>query len=438
MYKRIIRFLQVDIWRVSSEDMSPLKYFCLEVLKKVMLAVKFFTTKRVMNDASALTYSTLLAIVPILAVVFAVARGFGYNKYIEIWFRDAFRSQPQAADVIVGFVNSYLIHTKSGVFLGFGLVFMLYTVIMLITNIEKTFNDIWQVKKKRSIFRTFTDYFALMFMIPIVIVVTSGISIFFATLTGSLPDLFLITPTLGFLLDLSPYVLMSALFIALYVFMPNTHVKVRSCIVPGILAGVAMQWLQLVYIHSQIWVSSYNAIYGSFAALPLFMLWVQISWTICLFGAELSYTSQNLDYYDFNTVTSDISHRFQIVIYTMLMGHICRRFDEGGTPYTINELRDKTGVPIRVVNDLMYNLVEANLAIEISSDEKGEPSRFVPAMSVDKLSLGIMIDSIESSGKWQLEWHRQNLVQSQWLKAISVRSNYLKQSRELLLKDFCI
>ena len=438
MYKRIIRFLQVDIWRVSSEDMSPLKYFCLEVLKKVMLAVKFFTTKRVMNDASALTYSTLLAIVPILAVVFAVARGFGYNKYIEIWFRDAFRSQPQAADVIVGFVNSYLIHTKSGVFLGFGLVFMLYTVIMLITNIEKTFNDIWQVKKKRSIFRTFTDYFALMFMIPIVIVVTSGISIFFATLTGSLPDLFLITPTLGFLLDLSPYVLMSALFIALYVFMPNTHVKVRSCIVPGILAGVAMQWLQLVYIHSQIWVSSYNAIYGSFAALPLFMLWVQISWTICLFGAELSYTSQNLDYYDFNTVTSDISHRFQIVIYTMLMGHICRRFDEGGTPYTINELRDKTGVPIRVVNDLIYNLVEANLAIEITSDEKGEPSRFVPAMSVDKLSLGIMIDSIESSGKWQLEWHRQNLVQSQWLKAISVRSNYLKQSRELLLKDFCI
>ena len=144
MYKRIIRFLQVDIWRVSSEDMSPLKYFCLEVLKKVMLAVKFFSTKRVMNDASALTYSTLLAIVPILAVVFAVARGFGYNKYIEIWFRDAFRSQPQAADVIVGFVNSYLIHTKSGVFLGFGLVFMLYTVIMLITNIEKTFNDIWQ------------------------------------------------------------------------------------------------------------------------------------------------------------------------------------------------------------------------------------------------------------------------------------------------------
>ena len=172
MYKRLVRFLKVDIWRVSSDEMPPVKYFCLEVLKKLMLAVKFFTTKRVMNDASALTYSTLLAIVPILAVVFAVARGFGYNKYIEIWFRDALRSQPQVADVIVGFVNSYLVHTKSGVVLGFGLVFMLYTVLMLVTNIERTFNGIWQVKKERSIYRTFTDYFALMFMIPIVIVVT--------------------------------------------------------------------------------------------------------------------------------------------------------------------------------------------------------------------------------------------------------------------------
>lgn len=430
--------MQVDIWRVSSNDMSPIKYFCLEVLKKVMLAVKFFTTKRVMNNASALTYSTLLAIVPILAVVFAVARGFGYNKYIEIWFRDALRSQPQVADVIVGFVNSYLIHTKSGVFLGFGLVFMLYTVLMLVTNIEKTFNDIWQVKKERSIFRTFTDYFALIFLIPIVIVVTSGISIFFATLTGSLPDLFLVTPALGFLLDLSPYALMSALFIGLYVFMPNTHVKVKSCIVPGILAGVAMQWLQLVYIHSQIWVSSYNAIYGSFAALPLFMLWVQISWTICLFGAELCYTSQNLDYFDFDTTTSDISHRFQIVICTMLMGHVCRRFEHGATPYTINELRDKTGIPIRVVNDLMYKLVEAKLAIEITSDEKGEQSRFVPALSTEQLSLGIMIDRIESLGKWKLDWDRESLNESVWSKALAVRSNYLKQSKDILLRDFCI
>ena len=123
--KRLIRFLQKDIWKIGPDDVSSLKFLWLEVLKKLLLAIRFFTTKRVMQKAAALTYSTLLAIVPIMAVVFAIARGFGYNKYIEVWFRSAFESQPQAADIIIGFVNSYLVHTRSGVFLGVGLVFML-------------------------------------------------------------------------------------------------------------------------------------------------------------------------------------------------------------------------------------------------------------------------------------------------------------------------
>lgn len=249
------------------------------------------------DSASALTYSTLLAIVPILAVVFAIARGFGYNKYIESWFRDVLSSQPQAAEIIIGFVNSYLVHTKSGIFLGIGLLFMLWTVIMLINNIEQNFNKIWQVNKPRKWFRTITDYMAMFLLVPIIIVVTSGISIFVATIADRIENYALLAPMVRFLIDVMPYVLMICVFIALYVFMPNTKVKLKCAIVPGILAGTAMQGLQLFYINSQIWVSSYNAIYGSFAALPLFMLWVQISWIICLFGAELCYANQNLEAY---------------------------------------------------------------------------------------------------------------------------------------------
>ena len=177
-----------------------------------------------------------------MAVVFAIARGFGYSRFIEVWFRQAFESQPQAAEVIIGFVNSYLVHTKSGVFLGIGLLFMLYTVLMLVSNVEDAFNEIWQVTKPRSIFRTFTDYLAVFFVFPIFIVVTSGISIFVATIANSMPDFQLLGSTLRFLIDLSPYVLMSAMFIALYVFMPNTHVKISCALVPGILAGIAMQY----------------------------------------------------------------------------------------------------------------------------------------------------------------------------------------------------
>jgi membrane protein len=259
-----------------------------------------------MTQASALTYSTLLAIVPILAVVFAIARGFGYNKYIEVWFREVLASQPQVADVIVSFVNSYLIHTKSGIFLGVGLIFMLYTVLMLVNNVEETFNQIWQVNNSRPIIRSFTNYLAMFFLFPIIIVVSTGFSLFIETVADRMDDFVLLEPVIHKIISFSSYMLMSLLFIVLYVYMPNTKVRFSCAIVPGILAGIAMHILQIVYIHSQIWVTGYNAIYGSFAALPLFMLWVQISWAICLFGAQLTYTNQNLNRFGFNLEPIDI------------------------------------------------------------------------------------------------------------------------------------
>ncbi len=434
-FQKIIRFFQVDMWRIDPEKLSPFKRLFYEVVKILYLAIRFFTTKRVTTQASALTYSTLLAIVPIMAVVFAIARGFGYSIYIEVWFRSALSSQPQVAEVIIGFVNSYLVHTKSGIFLGVGLLFMLYTVLMLVSNIESTFNEIWQVKKQRSIFRTFTDYLAMFFMFPILIVLSSGLSIFMVTLTTSLPDFLLFGPALRFFIRLSPYILMSGLFMALYLFMPNTHVKLKSVIVPGLLAGVAMQWLQFFYINSQIWMTSYNAIYGSFAALPLFMLWIQISWTICLFGAELTYISQNLDYYDYDAHPSDISHRYHIMLSAILMSRICRRFAEGRKPYTIEELQHETNIPVRFVNNILFNLIEANLLIEITSDEKGESSRFIPSESLANLNVGVMIDRLEAEGKWKLDVPINELLGTEWTKALEERSKYLKSLRSIKLEE---
>ena len=434
--RKLIQFFTTDIWRMGSSDVSsPLRRLLLEIVKKLMLAVRFFTAKRVLTKASALTYSTLLAIVPILAVMFAIARGFGYNKYIEMWFRDALSSQPQAAEVIIGFVNSYLVHTKSGVFLGIGLIFMLYTVLMLVSNIEEAFNEIWQVKTSRSVFRTFTDYLAMFFVAPILIVLSSGISIFLATVANQMPDFLMLGTAVRWLIDLSPYFLMSLTFIALYIFMPNTKVKPSSVLVPGIIAGIAMQGLQFVYIHSQMFLSSYNAIYGSFAALPLFMLWLQISWTICLFGAELCYTNQNLDYYDYDTEAGEISHRYRMMLCALLISRICRRFAEGGKPYTALELRELSTIPIRIVNELLFQMIDAGLLIEITNDEKGETSRFMPAEDIKNMTLGSMIDRLESHGQWKIDLNVSELFTSEWAKALEMRSTYLKNAREIRLQE---
>lgn len=432
--KGIYLFFKKEIWRDYSKK-TRRERLIIASLRMLILTVERFTTKRIVNNAAALTYSTLLAIVPILAVVFAIARGFGYNKYIEEWFRNVLSSQPQAAETIIGFVNSYLIHTKSGIILGIGLLFMLWTVTMLIRNIELTFNNIWQVKKPRSFFRTVTDYMGMFILAPIIIVVTSGISIFVATVTNQTGSMNLFAPMARTILDITPFVLMSAIFIALYVFMPNIKVKLKCAIWPGILAGVAMQGLQLFYIHSQIWVSSYNAIYGSFAALPLFMLWVQISWSICLFGAELCYTSQNLEEYAFRTETYEISPRYRMIMSMLIMSLICKRFEKGEPPYTALQLKLATNIPIRITQDILYELIDMNFVSEISGDEKGEVSVYQPAQDISRLSVGRLIDKYETNGKWELKLNMSETNHEKWNKIIAEHSAYLKKQRTILLKD---
>ena len=437
MKKKIIqlkRFLKEDIWRVTRNDVSKTRYFFYGIIKKLFLTIDAFTKNEIMESAAALTYSTLLAIVPITAVLFAVARGFGQSIYIEEWFRSVLESQPQVAETIIGFVNSYLVHTKSGIFLGVGLLFMLWTVLMLTSRIEKAFNDIWQVKKPRSVFRTFTDYLAMFFMVPIIIVVSSGLSIFMATTADSIDEV-IIAPFISLLLDIMPYFFMVAVFTTLFMFMPNTKVKFKSAIVPGCLTGVAMQILQLFYIHSQVWVSSYNAIYGSFAALPLFILWVQISWTICLFGAELTYADQNLEEYAFMTKSKDICSKYRTMMSALIMSIICKRFKEGKSPASALELKLKTNIPIRIVNEILYELTCINMVSEILADEKGEEPRFQPAEDIKRLTYGTLVDRLESHGKWTLNIDIHKFYNDNWKRMYDTRREYLKNLKDIPLAD---
>lgn len=362
------------------------------MVSKIKLAYKYLMAlwddindKRILGTAVNLTYSTLLAFVPIMAVVFAIARGFGYSMYIEDWFRESLASQPDAANTIIGFVNSYLVHTKKGVFLGIGLLFMLFTVLMLISNIELAFNDIWQVKRQRSVFRTVTDYISLLFFVPIVIVISSGMSIAVTAINHQLSELIVVGPIVSFLIELTPYVLWSIAFTALYVFMPNTKVELRSAIVPGIVAGICMQAFQMIYINSQIWISNYNAIYGSFAIIPFFLLWLQTSWIICLAGAELSYCRQNADDL-FQYSFQNLCFREKVDISWGIMQLVTENFREGNHPYTEIEIKGKIGRPMRVVKELLFDLQRINYLAELTFDEKGDTPHFLPAQDTINFS----------------------------------------------------
>lgn len=395
-----------------------------------------FTTKRVINAASTLTYSTLLAIVPVVAVIFAIARGFGYNRYIETWFRSTLDSQPQVAEVIIGFVNSYLVHTKSGIVFGVGLMFMLWTVIMLTRNIEQVFNDIWGVYHQRSIMRTFTDYLAMFFILPILIIVISGIMLFMTSISSVVNETYMIGPVLKFLIDALPSVMLAGIISILYVFMPNTHVRWRNVILPAIFAALLMQMLQQFYIHSQLWVSSYNAIYGSFAALPLFMLWLQFSWTIILVGAELTYTKQNLEYFSHGISKTELSHRHRLMLCCIIAGRICKRFKEGGRPYNLMELKQMTSLPTRIITDLIYDMQNAGILVELNPDGKDNESEWIPSESVENITVGFLISHLESLHNWTLDSTICRLMDSKkWRKALLIRHNYLKAQRDIKLYE---
>ena len=282
------------IWSVNEKRLSSAASVGAGALKRFVITWECINKNHIMSYASALTYSSMLAAVPVLAIIFAIARGFGFDTIIETKLRSSLEGNPDIADTILYFVESYLQHTKGGVFIGIGLIFLLYTLLSLTSNIEEAFNTIWYVKRSRTIYRQIIDYISIFLLLPFVVVITSGLNIFLQTFSTLLPDTQLLSKTMSFFLHVSPVIFAIVIFMLLFKLMPNTRVKWRHTIWPAILTGTAFMAVEWVYVHYQIKLSAYNAIYGSFAAIPLFMLWLQISWCICLMGAQLCYANQRL------------------------------------------------------------------------------------------------------------------------------------------------
>lgn len=421
------------IWLINEEKFSPFKRYAFNAMRKLVLTVECFINRHLNSHASALTYSSLLAAVPILAIIFAIGRGLGYGAVIEEKIKSNLSMNQEFAETVLSFINSYLDHTQNGIFIGFGLLLLLYTVIQLTGNIEIALNSIWHVKTQRSIYRQITDYVSVFLLLPVLIIISSGISIFLATIAQDYPDFMVLSTTVKALITLSPYVLSGLLFTALYVYMPNTDIQIRHAILPGFIAGTAFQILQYFYIHSQIWVSSYNAIYGSFAALPLFMLWINFSWIICLFGAQLSYANQNLKSYYYIKDIHKISRSYHDVLLILLMSKVCRRFEKGMIGYTEKGLAVETHLPAGVVSRLALELQKMRLLVCERRDLDDIP-RFYPAEDIHHLTVNLLLERIDNYGdRFTPAAIRRN--NAEWESLRELRSRYINKENPVLLKD---
>ena len=432
---RLWKFLTDDIWRITEDEVTKTTFSVYTIIKTIYLCVNRFTKDRLSNKAAALTYSTLFAIIPILAVVFAIARGFGFDNLIEHQIMSWFGGLNETSSTILGIVNSYLAQTKNGVFIGVGLIMLLWSVLNLINSMEITFNRIWQVKKARSVYRRITDYSSMLLLIPILLVVSGGLSIFMSTMLKNMEDFTLLAPLGKFLVRLIPFVLTWCMFTGLYIFMPNTKVKFKHALISGILAGTAYQAFQFLYISGQLWVSRYNAIYGSFAALPLLLLWLQVSWTICLFGAELTYAGQNINNFSFDKDTRHISRRYHDFVAILMMSLIAKRFARGEKPYTAEEISEECQIPIRLTRRLLEELQEVELVHEVATDEKSESLSYQPSMDIHKLNVALLLDRLDTHGSEDFKIDKEHTFSGQWTTLMKAREEYYRNAGEVLLKD---
>lgn len=433
-YRQLVFFFTQKIWYIKEEDLSPVRRYLFRMMKKLVLTVECYVLRNLNSYASALTFSSILAIVPILAIIFAIGRGFGYGSVVEEEIKRNLSVNQHFADIIFDFIGSYLDHTKSGFFIGFGLLLLLYTIIQLTSNIEIALNEVWQVKNQRSVYRQITDYISVFLLLPILIIISSGLSIFLATAAQYFPDFRLLSTTVQLMLHLLPYVISSLLFIGLYCYMPNTRVQVRHAFFPGILAGILFQLLQYFYIHSQIWVSTYNAIYGSFAALPMFMLWVNFSWIICLFGAQLTYANQNLKSYFYLKDIHRISRNYHDVLLIMILSKISKRFEKDMIPYSVYGLSAETTLPVGVISKLIHELHKMNLIV-VEGDNLEETQRVVPSADIHKMTVNEVMARIDAYGDFYTGKAAMSWLHPDWDTLIAIRKNSHYQNGDTLLKD---
>ncbi|MGD9110230.1 MAG: YhjD/YihY/BrkB family envelope integrity protein [Phycisphaerales bacterium] len=404
MLSRVIEFLKYDIWRIRLRDLSLLKSFLIRQLRIIVLAVRGFEQDKCKFRASALTFYTLLSIVPVLAMMFGIAKGFGLHSRVEQTLMNRIQEmqiKEQVITKIIDFANSLLQQTSGGFIAGIGVAFLIWSVIKVLSNIENSFNDIWGVKKPRSIGRKFSDYLSVVLICPILLVMSSSITVFIASQLQSATEKFTILQSVGplvaVLMRLLPYCTVWIAFTFIFIFMPNTKVNFKSALIAGIVAGTIFQFVQWAYIHFQIGVSRYGAIYGSFAALPLFLIWLQISWLAVLFGGEVSFAHQNVDTYEFEPDCLSVSYSFKRRLSLLVMHLLVKDFCESKPPRDAESISHTLEIPIRLIRQILYELVKAGILSEIKSDSE-KTNAYQPGRDVEKMTLQYVINALESHG----------------------------------------
>jgi membrane protein len=399
--KNVLFFLKTGIWRIRRHEVGALLWFGIKGLRIVLLTLRGFVENRCQMRASSLTFYSLLSVVPVVAMLFGVAKGFGFQRTLEKEIANAFSAQSEVAGQIITFANRLLENTKGGLVAGIGFAFLIWAVLKVLSNIEQSFNEIWGVQEPRSWVRKISDYLSLMILLPLLFVISSAATVIVSGKIQVIMDqvslLGYLSPMIHIALRLMPLLVIWIMFTLLYIFMPNTHVNFRAALVAGIAAGTAYQIFQMIYVTFQVGVARYNAIYGSFAALPLFLIWLQASWMIVLSGAELSFATQNVDTYEFEPDANLASPAFRRLLTLRIVNLLVEHFSRGEKPLDEDSISHALGIPIRLLRQLLHDLVEAGVITSVRL-VKEKVYAYQPAFDPREMNIATVLECLDNRG----------------------------------------
>lgn len=425
-FSDIIRFLRYDMWRVTATEFDGffqrLGYI---IIRTIVLVARGFTSKNLNDKAKALTYSLIFAIVPILAMIVAIAQGFGVADVIENQLNKSFLGETNLVPTIMEMVQRYLDTAQGGVFIGIGILILLWAIYSFFQSVETAFNKIWNVHKSRSILRQVTTYVTIVVLIPVIVVCSAGITIFLNTTIESTLHVealhhFFHTSGVKFL----QFAMCWLLFTVMYVGIPNTKVRFLSALIPGVIMGTLFQLLQMLSVYLIAFLSRTSIVYGAFATIPILMTWLQYTSLLILIGAEMSYAIQNNEEFEYEQDLNRMSRRYKDFVMLYLLSVIIKRFEADEAPLTAHELAIRDHLPIRLVNQLVGRMVETGILREVYTDEEDEEKRYQPALDTHKISVGMVIGRIETQGNELFLQKPTEEMQAFWDKYIELKEKH--------------
>lgn len=402
-------------------------------LKLVLYTIEGLMTHGTMDMGAALTFYTLISIVPVLALVFAVVKGFGLADNLAQNLYGLLPQMPEVVDYMVTFANNTLARTNGGVVAAISIVTLFWAVVRVFESIETNFNKIWEVKSTRNIVRKYSDYITVVVIAPLLWIIATSMGAYAKDMLGIDGAWWL--RVLSKLLSLG---LVWAMFTFVYLVLPNTKVRFRSALLASVFAGTGFYIFQALFVFLMRWMTSYSAIYGSFAALPLFLLWMQNSWSILLLGCELSFALQNEKRYDEERETPAISYDLSQKLMVAIMGYVAKAFACGRGAVPMKDVREGLGIPTRIANKLLVGLVDAGMLNEVRCDEEDYDVAYAPARDIATLRVSDVLQAVDNYAE-EAEKSEELLFANETSGAIAAVEQIKQQAKlsegNILIKD---